>query len=176
MTHGASLWQSRRAAVVAGGACLVLGLVYILSSTDAAARTKSAATSIRWTWPSHAANSLEVEQLPLYGSSTDAKDSDRLAYRLHLERTTSPRTQRIHSPTLTFDHIYVLSLPTRTDRRHEMLNLARAHGLELTFVDAVNKSEPFVKWIAEQAAHVRPERLEIMVRDALVLPSKGVAT
>ena len=57
-----------------------------------------------------------------------------------------------------------------------MLKLARAHGLELTFVDAVNKSEPFVKWIAEQAAHVRPERLEIMVRDALVLPSKGVAT
>jgi hypothetical protein len=27
-----------------------------------------------------------------------------------------------------------------------MLKLARAHGLELTFVDAVNKSEPFVKW------------------------------
>ncbi|KWU43897.1 hypothetical protein RHOSPDRAFT_6876, partial [Rhodotorula sp. JG-1b] len=87
-----------------------------------------------------------------------------LAYRLHLERTTSPRTQRIHSPTLTFDRIYVLSLPTRLDRRHEMLHLARAHGFELTFVDAVNKSEPFIKWIAEQVAHVRPERLEITAR------------
>lgn len=172
MTHAASLWQSRRAAVVAGGACLVLGLVYILSSTDAAARTKSAATSIRWAWPSSVP--LEVEQLPLYSSSSsDAKDSDRLAYRLHLERTTSPRTQRIHSPTLTFDHIYVLSLPTRLDRRHEMLHLARAHGLELTFVDAVNKSEPFIKWIAEQAAHVRPERLEIMVRGRAGSPAVG---
>lgn len=87
-----------------------------------------------------------------------------LAYRTHLERTTSPASQITHSPTLTFDHIYVLSLPTRHDRREQMEELARAHGLRVTFVDAVDKNEPFIRWIAERAVEVRSERLEIMVR------------
>ncbi|GAA5988999.1 hypothetical protein JCM10908_006263 [Rhodotorula pacifica] len=160
MAHSASIWQSRRAAVLAGGACFLFGLLYILSTSDYAPGTSSAATSIRWKW-SHTA--AQVEQLPLYMDERDLAD-DRLSYRLHLERTTSPPAQRMHSPTLTFDHIYVLSLPSRLDRRNEMQQLARAHGLELTFVDAVNKSEPFIKWIAEQAAQVRSERLEIMAR------------
>ncbi|GAA5872024.1 hypothetical protein JCM3774_006583 [Rhodotorula dairenensis] len=161
MTRSAGLWQSRRGAVLAGGACFFVGLLYILSSSNPAAKT-SAATSIRWIWPSAAAP-VVVEQLPLYPDAEDLND-ERFKYRLHLERTTSPPAQRLHSPTLTFDHIYVLSLPSRLDRRQEMQQLARAHGLELTFVDAVNKSEPFIKWIAEQAAKVRPERLGIMAR------------
>lgn len=160
MTRSAGIWQSRRAAVLAGGACFVAGLLYILSASGSAART-SAATSIRWIW-STSTHPAVVEQLPLYLDASDL-DNDRFGYRLHLERTTSPPAQRLHSPTLTFDHIYVLSLPSRLDRRHEMRQLARAHGLELTFVDAVNKSEPFIRWIAEQAARVRPERLETMV-------------
>lgn len=44
-----------------------------------------------------------------------------------------------------------------------MEQLARAHGLKITFVDAVNKDEPFIKWIAERAVEVRKERLRIMV-------------
>ncbi|BGP00693.1 hypothetical protein RTBOTA2_004952 [Rhodotorula toruloides] len=87
-----------------------------------------------------------------------------LSYRNHLERTTSPPSQITHSPTLTFDHIYVLSLPTRQDRREQMEELAKAHGLRITFVDAVNKNEPFIRWIAERAVEVRAERLEIMAR------------
>ncbi|KAL7337212.1 hypothetical protein BJY59DRAFT_704659 [Rhodotorula toruloides] len=87
-----------------------------------------------------------------------------LSYRNHLERTTSPSSQITHSPTLTFDHIYVLSLPTRQDRREQMEELAKAHGLRITFVDAVNKKEPFIRWIAERAVEVRAERLEIMAR------------
>ncbi|GAA5928260.1 hypothetical protein JCM3775_000560 [Rhodotorula graminis] len=87
-----------------------------------------------------------------------------MAYRAHLEATTSPESQRTHSPTLTFDHIYVLSLPTRLDRRDQMTQLARAHGLEITFVDAANKNEPFIRWIAERAVEVRRDRLKIMAK------------
>ncbi|GAA6050996.1 hypothetical protein JCM3770_005361 [Rhodotorula araucariae] len=87
-----------------------------------------------------------------------------LSYRDHLERTTSPRSQAVHSPTLTFDHIYVLSLPTRLDRREQMAQLARAHGLRITFVDASNKNEPFIRWIAERAVEVRRDRRKIMAQ------------
>jgi hypothetical protein len=45
-----------------------------------------------------------------------------------------------------------------------MRELARAHGFKITFVDAANKDEPFIKWIAERAVEVRKERLRIMVR------------
>jgi hypothetical protein len=90
--------------------------------------------------------------------------SNTLTYRDHLERTTSPASQIIHSSTLTFDAIYVLSLPTRTDRREQMTQLAKAHGLRLTFVDAANKNAPFIRWIAERAVETRKERLRIMVR------------
>lgn len=89
--------------------------------------------------------------------------SNTLTYRDHLERTTSPAAQIIHSTTLTFDAIYVLSLPTRTDRREQMTELAKAHGLRLTFVDAANKNEPFIRWIAERAVETRKERLKVMV-------------
>ncbi|GAA6010964.1 hypothetical protein JCM10207_004016 [Rhodosporidiobolus poonsookiae] len=95
--------------------------------------------------------------------STYLKDpANSLSYRDHLERTTSPSSQIMHSPTMTFDHIYVLSLPSRKDRREQMSELARAHGLQLTFVDATLKSEPFLKWIVERAVEVRKERLQIM--------------
>ncbi|GAA5888998.1 hypothetical protein JCM6882_009712 [Rhodosporidiobolus microsporus] len=87
-----------------------------------------------------------------------------LAYRDHLERTTSPPAQLRHSSTLAFDHIYVLSLPQRTDRRDQMTQLAKAHGLNLTFVDASLKSEPFIRWIAERVVEVRKQRLSIMAK------------
>ncbi|KAK4049223.1 hypothetical protein OIO90_005512 [Microbotryomycetes sp. JL221] len=92
-----------------------------------------------------------------------------LTYRQHLERTTSPQTQLIHSSTLTFDKIYVLSLPWRTDRRQQMTKLAKALGLEVEFVDASSKEENFIKWIAERAVEVRRQRVEIMAE------AKGVS-
>ncbi|GAA5934989.1 hypothetical protein JCM1841_007076 [Sporobolomyces salmonicolor] len=93
--------------------------------------------------------------------------SNTLSYRHHLEQTTSPPSQLHHSPTLTFDHIYVLSLPARSDRRAQMSQLAKALGLKITFVDASLKDEPFIRWIAERVVEVRKERLRIMaeVRD-----------
>ncbi|GAA6003047.1 glycosyltransferase family 25 protein [Rhodotorula paludigena] len=87
-----------------------------------------------------------------------------LSYRERLEQTTSPQSQLAHSPTLTFDHIYVLSLPSRTDRREQMAQLARAHGLKITFVDASFKNEPFIRWIAERAVEVRRDRVQIMAK------------
>lgn len=44
-----------------------------------------------------------------------------------------------------------------------MTTLARALGLEIEFIDASLKDEPFVKWIAERAVEVRKQRREIMV-------------
>ncbi|GAA5865052.1 hypothetical protein JCM8547_007695 [Rhodosporidiobolus lusitaniae] len=105
-------------------------------------------------------SSASMVSIPSLFLSADKSNS--LSYRDHLERTTSPASQIYHSPTLTFDHIYVLSLPTRQDRRDQMNDLAKAHGLKLTFVDAVNKNEPFIRWIAERAVEIRKDRLRIM--------------
>ena len=69
----------------------------------------------------------------------------------------------LHSPTLTFDHIYVLSLPSRQDRRDEIKLLASALEIEVIFVDAVFKEEGFLKWIAERVVEIRDERLRLMV-------------
>ncbi|GAA5956648.1 hypothetical protein JCM21900_002325 [Sporobolomyces salmonicolor] len=104
-----------------------------------------------------------VRPVPSAVLSTFLHDpSNTLSYRRHLEQTTSPPSQLHHSPTLTFDHIYVLSLPARTDRREQMSQLAKALGLKITFVDASLKDEPFIRWIAERVVEVRKERLRIM--------------
>lgn len=68
----------------------------------------------------------------------------------------------VHSPTFTFDAIYVLSLPSRTDRRELMLKLASALDVRIIFVDAVDKELPFVKWIAERVAETRREKLRLI--------------
>jgi GR25 family glycosyltransferase involved in LPS biosynthesis len=60
-----------------------------------------------------------------------------------------------HSPTLTFSHIYVVSLPTRADRRLTMSRLADALNLKFTFIDAVLKDSHLVQWIGERVAEVR---------------------
>lgn len=95
--------------------------------------------------------------------STSQSNTELLAYRRYLEDKTSPSTYNTHSPTLTFDHIYVLSLPNRTDRRQEMKKLANALGIEIEFVDASDKSEPFFQWIAERVGESRKLRKQIMV-------------
>jgi hypothetical protein len=86
-----------------------------------------------------------------------------LTYRAHLESTTSPLSQLIHSQTLTFSNIYVLSLPGRIDRRREMGKVAEALGLRIRWVDARRKEEGFVKWIAERVLEVRREKVRLMV-------------
>lgn len=104
-----------------------------------------------------------------YSTSNLLPPDHPLSYRQHLHLTTSPPAQLIHSQTLTFSHIYVLSLPTRLDRREQMSRLGHALGLNFTFVDAVSKDEPFIKWIAEQVLVIRKKKLAIMVRLPLSL-------
>lgn len=74
------------------------------------------------------------------------------------ERESTP-----HSPTLGFDKILVLSLPGRADRRERMLKLGRALGLELEFVDAVDKTSDLVRWIGERVWEMRERKREILV-------------
>ncbi|KAI5476547.1 hypothetical protein MNV49_007494 [Pseudohyphozyma bogoriensis] len=104
-------------------------------------------------------------------SSFPYDPSRTLAYRNHLELTTSPETQLRHSPTLTFDKIYVLSLPTRLDRREEMSRIAGALGLEIEFVDASLKTEPWFLWIAERVAETRKKRVKLMAKARRVAAS-----
>ncbi|GAA5989023.1 hypothetical protein JCM10908_006274 [Rhodotorula pacifica] len=95
---------------------------------------------------------------------------DPLSYRRQLELLSPSHSSR-HSRTLTFDHIYVLSLPTREDRRADMRKLASALGVEITFVDAAEKGEPFLKWIAERVKESREERRKVMAKARQVSPS-----
>ena len=87
--------------------------------------------------------------------SATSSPSSSMDYRRHLEMTTSPSGFLQHSPTLGFTHIYVLSLPHRTDRRKTMSKLAAALGIHVTFIDAVTKESSVISWIAERASEVR---------------------
>ncbi|GAA5945947.1 hypothetical protein JCM10213_006198 [Rhodosporidiobolus nylandii] len=117
----------------------------------------------------------------LAGDSGISDDEpDPLAYRRFLEHATAPQQQGFveHSTTLGFDHIYVLSLPNRKDRRRDMRKLARALGVEIDFVDAADKNEPFLRWIAERVAESRDERKTVMAKARSVSPSSigGLST
>lgn len=92
-----------------------------------------------------------------------ATPSQEMTYRQHLELTTSPQEQITHSETMGFDHIYVLSLPSRLDRREQMSKLGAALGVRITFVDAALKSEPFIKWIGERVGEQRRLRRKALV-------------
>lgn len=85
-------------------------------------------------------------------------------YRAHLEETTSPPNFR-HSPTLSFSHIYVVSLEKRADRRAQMTKLARALRIQLTFVDALDKgTDGVMGWIGERVLEVRKKKIDLLVR------------
>jgi len=88
--------------------------------------------------------------------------SPALAYRRQLEQATSKHY--LNATSHWFDHVYVLSLPSRDDRRHDMRRLADALGIQVEFVDAADKHEPFIKWIAEQVVQSRALRRKEMVR------------
>ncbi|SDA02940.1 BZ3500_MvSof-1268-A1-R1_Chr11-1g03228 [Microbotryum saponariae] len=149
-------------------ALAVLGL--LLYSTLSSHPRTSAYVAQRWgqstessTSPSSNDPNLKDQFTTPHIVSTFMHDpTNSLAFRNHLELTTSPETQIKHSPTMTFDHIYVLSLPNRSDRREQMLELAKAHGLKIVFVDAVSKDLVFIKWIAERASEIRKERLKLI--------------
>ncbi|GAA5872040.1 hypothetical protein JCM3774_006589 [Rhodotorula dairenensis] len=81
---------------------------------------------------------------------------DPLAYRRHIQQATTEHRRPL------FDHVYVLSLPTREDRRADMRKLARALALDITFVDAADKHEPFLKWIAERVYETRQLRRQVI--------------
>lgn len=96
------------------------------------------------------------------GEGEDGTEDDSLSYHRHLEKAHSPHKYLRHSPTLTFDHIYVLSLPHRTDRRSRMSKLARALGFQFTFVDATSKESPIIGWIAERVKEIRDRKVKIL--------------
>lgn len=115
----------------------------------------------------HLTNSVSAYQSSLQSYlarlRAGAQPSVEMTYRQHIESTTSPRSQIEHHPTMGFDHIYVLSLPSRIDRRDEMSKLGQALGVKITFVDAALKTEPFIKWIGERVAEQRDSRSRILV-------------
>jgi hypothetical protein len=147
-----TLSRGQRLALVVVG-CVVLVVLWVGST----AAKVSAGGHLDKYLPSLSLTSLSAPSL---------SRKDPLAYRRLLEATTSPANLTTHSPTLTFDRIYVLSLPARQDRRADMRRIADALGLSIEFVDAADKREPFLKWIAERVKESRDERRKVMVRRA----------
>ncbi|KAL8283553.1 hypothetical protein RQP46_005656 [Phenoliferia psychrophenolica] len=155
------------------GVALLLLIVWTTRST----------TSLSSFSPASSKSTLDTTLLTTSDDSLSSSDASKwssyphdptnaLSYRNHLELTTSPASQITHSPTLGFSHIYVLSLPHRTDRREDMRKLARALGLEISFIDAAKKEEPFFQWIAERVAEVRIKRRALMAAARKVKPEK----
>lgn len=139
-----------RSLVLAFGAFVATFFVLSLSAHHNASSSPSA---------QRVANYLSSLSLSNPSSSSDYS----LDYRQSLEASTSPPSYLTHSPLLTFDHIYVLSLPSRQDRRETMQKLANALGITIEFVDALDKHEPVFEWIAERVAETRKLRKQIIV-------------
>ena len=121
----------------------------------------------------HPRASSHVQRILWHTASTTSAQSTflsdpskSLSYRDRLERQGRERAGQEwpnKGAQLGFDKIYVLSLPGRKDRRGQMSKLARALGVQVTFVDASLKDEPWVKWVAERVLEVRRQRVQIMV-------------
>ncbi|ORY77601.1 hypothetical protein BCR35DRAFT_305355 [Leucosporidium creatinivorum] len=159
-----SLPQPTRRLLLAGLSLLLL--VLLLSTASLHPKTSERIKS--WTTSS---TTPSASSLSIPGSSFLSDPTQSLSYRQHLESTTSSPSSLIHSPTLGFSHIYVLSLPSRLDRRQQMSKLAKALGVEITFVDAHLKDESWVRWVAERVEEVRRERRAIMAKARNINPS-----
>ncbi|GAA6017739.1 hypothetical protein JCM11491_001188 [Sporobolomyces phaffii] len=123
--------------------------------------------------PSSPSAERAAHYLPSLSLSRDP-DSNRdgsLEYRQQLELATSPAQFLTHSPTLAFSHIYVLSLPSRQDRRDQMTQLARALGITIEFVDAMDKQSPVFGWIADRVQETRKLRKKIISKARKVAQS-----
>ncbi|GAA5905599.1 uncharacterized protein JCM6883_005383 [Sporobolomyces salmoneus] len=119
-----------------------------------------------------AANYLPVlPSLSLPSSSLNEDYS--LTYRQQLELSTSPPGFLTHSPTLTFSKIYVLSLPSRQDRRETIKQLADALGIEVEFVDAMDKEDSMFEWIAQRVRETRKLRKK-MISKARGIPQSSI--
>lgn len=109
-------------------------------------------------------HSTSLAEGQVYSSRDDGPGlNGLLAYRQHLELTTSP-SGYAHSPTLGFSHIYCISLPTALERRQRMEKLAKALGVELTFVDATPPTAPILRWIADRVVEVREKKVKVMMK------------
>ena len=115
---------------------------------------------------------LDPASRPRQGGDASSGE-DILSYHAHLEKEHAPHSYTTHSPTLSFGHIYVISLPRRTDRRLRMDKIARALGLSFTYVDAMSKEAPLVGWIAERVHEIRSRKRPLLAK-ALKVPEEQV--
>lgn len=109
-------------------------------------------------------SSSTLDPPPGNGWYTRWRSTDPLAYRRQIQLATTTTQQPRARPRAAFDHVYVLSLPAREDRRADMQQLAQALAIDIDFVDAADKDEPFLQWIAERVAESRHLRRQVMVR------------
>lgn len=139
-----------------------IGTMFILLTTHSSSPAAFAIAAARERVSAYLPNKSGSETV-----MTEADFQDPLDWRDYLERTTSPLRQIEHHRTFGFSHIYVLSLPTRLDRRQEMSKLASALGIKITFVDAAHRDEQFLKWIGERVMESRELRRQVMVRECV---------
>lgn len=148
--------SSRRHVVALAGAVVLLCLLSLALTAPRHAATSPSAQRLAALLPPSPFTSLSS---PLSSSLRDDTD---LSYRRAIERTTAPHYRGANNKPW-FDHVYVLSLPSRQDRRRDMRRLADALGIDVEFVDAANKDEPFIQWIAERVKESRDLRRDEMV-------------
>lgn len=115
-------------------------------------------------------SSSTLDPPPGNGWYTRWRSTDPLAYRRQIQLATTTTQQPRARPRAAFDHVYVLSLPAREDRRADMQQLAQALAIDIDFVDAADKDEPFLQWIAERVAESRHLRRQVMAEARQVAP------
>lgn len=87
-----------------------------------------------------------------------------LDYRNQLTSSPYSPLQYKHTESLGFSHLYVVSLPSRSDRRKRMSDIAAALGARVTFIDATSTAEnkSLINWIGERVLEVRNQKRKIL--------------
>ncbi|EGG10632.1 uncharacterized protein MELLADRAFT_103329 [Melampsora larici-populina 98AG31] len=85
-----------------------------------------------------------------------------LTYRNQIESITTSRFILNRSNTLSFDHIYVLSLPNNFKRRQRIQKIGNALELNFTFIDAIEKNSSVIDWIGSKVKEIRNKKRKIL--------------
>lgn len=108
---------------------------------------------------SHFSSSFKPQSLI---SKLFIKSFKQSTYRNKIDSTTSSTFILNHSNTLSFDHIYVLSLPNNLKRRNRIQKISNALNLNFTLTDAIDKNSSVIRWIGSQVEQIRIKKRKIL--------------
>lgn len=110
-----------------------------------------------------------IQNLDLVREQVQEQELPHLLSGTYRERLEASSNRFIPSQTLSFDKIFVLSLPKRIERRERMTKLAKALELKFEFILATPKESNVIDWIGERIYQIR------LLKRACIAKATGMA-